>query len=203
MERVRSRQIEDVETNADPVDVTLCIPQPKACDIYYACCGKIDQHNRCRQDSLDLEKKMGTHFWDKRANFGIFGMCVVDAWLCFKNTVKTGMTQEDFYMTLAEELIDNDIDSIRLRRRRGGGEDGESSRVVGNDGRPKDSDGIHVTHIAKNMSGKNKNHTIQLRCKICSKKTTNQCSQCDPSFAVCSSRTGRDCFRQHYEQTHV
>ena len=97
-------------------------------------------------------------------------MCVVDAWLCFKNTVKTGTTQEDLYMTLAEELIDNDMDSIRLRRRRGGGEDGETSRVVGNDGRPKDSDGIHVTPIAKNMSGRNKNHTIQLRCKICSKR---------------------------------
>ena len=33
MERIRSRQLEDVSTNADPVDVTLTIPQPKASEI--------------------------------------------------------------------------------------------------------------------------------------------------------------------------
>ena len=36
MERIHSHQLEDVSKNADPVDVTLTTPQPKASDIYYA-----------------------------------------------------------------------------------------------------------------------------------------------------------------------
>ena len=119
MRRSRLRQVEDVETNADPVAVNLVIPQPKASKIYYSCCAKIDQHNRSRQDSLDIEKKLGTQDWDMRANLGIFGMCVVDAWLCYKNSTGAEELQEDFYLSLAEELIDNNVDR-RILRSKGG-----------------------------------------------------------------------------------
>ena len=54
MERIRSRQLEDVSTNTDPVDVTLTIPQPKASEIYYGACYKIDQHNRYQHESLNF-----------------------------------------------------------------------------------------------------------------------------------------------------
>jgi hypothetical protein len=39
--------------------------------------------NRCRQDNLDLEKKIQTQDWAKIFNLTLFGMCVVDAWLAF------------------------------------------------------------------------------------------------------------------------
>ena len=58
MERIRSRQLHDVNTNADPVDVTLTIPQPKASEIYYGACSKIYRHNRCQQESLEMDKKL-------------------------------------------------------------------------------------------------------------------------------------------------
>ena len=72
MERTRSLHIEDASTNADPIDVTLTIPQPKASEIYYGACSKINQHNRFLQESLNIEKKLQTHEWDKGANLGVF-----------------------------------------------------------------------------------------------------------------------------------
>ena len=64
IERIRSRHLEDVSTNADPVDVTLTILQPKASEINYGACSNIDQHNRRQQESLDVEKKIQTNEWD-------------------------------------------------------------------------------------------------------------------------------------------
>ena len=87
-ERILSRQLEDVSTNSDPMDVTLTILQPKEPDIYYGACSKIDRHNICQQDSLDTEKKLQTHEWDKRKTIGIFAMCVVDTWMCYNDAEK-------------------------------------------------------------------------------------------------------------------
>lgn len=41
-----------------PQRLHLEVQQPKACEIYYDACGKIDQHNRNRNDVLQIEKKM-------------------------------------------------------------------------------------------------------------------------------------------------
>ena len=43
--------------NQDAVRQHLIVPQPKVCEIYYNTCGSIDQHNRHRQDTLQMEKK--------------------------------------------------------------------------------------------------------------------------------------------------
>ena len=64
---------------------------------------------------MDLEKKLGTQEWDMRTNLGIFGMFVVDAFLCYKNSTETDELHEDFYLSLAEELIDNNINRRILR----------------------------------------------------------------------------------------
>jgi hypothetical protein len=48
--------------------------------LYYSACGKVDQHNRDRQDTLQLERKLGTHNWATRVNHTILAMCVVDSW---------------------------------------------------------------------------------------------------------------------------
>jgi hypothetical protein len=36
---------------------SLQCPQPRAAEIYYSCCGKIDQHNRHRQSTLAIERQ--------------------------------------------------------------------------------------------------------------------------------------------------
>ena len=54
--RVRWRQLdEDMNDKAERVE--LIIPQTKCSEIYYDTCAAIDQHNRCRQETLDLEKR--------------------------------------------------------------------------------------------------------------------------------------------------
>ena len=54
--RVRWRQL-DEEMNDIAEKVELTIPQTKCSEIYYNTCAAIDQHNRCRQETLDLEKR--------------------------------------------------------------------------------------------------------------------------------------------------
>jgi hypothetical protein len=54
----------------------------------------IDRHNRCRQNTLGIEKNIGTLDWDKRVNFSVFSMCIIDAWLTWK-CLQAAVTQED------------------------------------------------------------------------------------------------------------
>lgn len=76
IERVRCRQVGDrLERDV------LKVAQPKAVELYYGCCAQIDRHNRCRQDDLHLEHKMGTHDWSLIVNLTILGICIVDSWL--------------------------------------------------------------------------------------------------------------------------
>jgi hypothetical protein len=82
--RQRVQQIKEVETNADPERVKITLDVPKATEIYYLTCSKTDQHNRCRQDTLNLEKKLETKEWHRRFNMSIFGMVVVDSWMLYK-----------------------------------------------------------------------------------------------------------------------
>ena len=74
--------------------------------------------------------------------------------------------------------------------------------LIGDDGRPKDSTVIHVTPNRRSKGGNNLSHTTQLRCRKCSRKTTNQCSECEPTYTICSGRTGKDCFGKNYEEEH-
>lgn len=56
--RKQWRQVSEVELDEAPERVELEVPQPKATEVYYNTCGGIDQHNRCEQDDLNLEKKL-------------------------------------------------------------------------------------------------------------------------------------------------
>ena len=56
--RMRWRQ-EDPAPNAELNMVEMTISQTTKEEIYYIECGQIDRHNRCRQESLDTEKKIG------------------------------------------------------------------------------------------------------------------------------------------------
>ena len=44
--RIRWRQTNDEDVNADPERMELNVPQPKACQLYYETCSAIDDHNR-------------------------------------------------------------------------------------------------------------------------------------------------------------
>ena len=48
------------DNNEDAVRQELTISQPKYSEIYYDMCAAIGQHNRHRQDTLRIEKKMQT-----------------------------------------------------------------------------------------------------------------------------------------------
>ena len=61
-----------------------------------------------------------------RVNLTIFSMIVVDTWLVYSQATGSTELQSEFYVRLAEELIDNDIDS-QLQRWRNSGEDGSDS----------------------------------------------------------------------------
>lgn len=70
-----------MEDGAGAQRVALTVRQPEVAELYYGCCSQIDRHNRCRQDDLRLERKLGTHDWSMRVNISLLGICIVDAWL--------------------------------------------------------------------------------------------------------------------------
>ena len=86
--RKRWRQVNE-EENTEPENVELTIPQPKAEQIYYDVCRKIDQHKRHCQATLKLELKLQTHDWSKRVNLSILVMTMVDAWLVYTHSTQT------------------------------------------------------------------------------------------------------------------
>ena len=119
--RTRWRQ-EEPAPNADPNIIELTTPQPITAEIYYSACGKIYRHNRCRQESLDTEKKLGTKDWSKLFNLSVFEMNVVDVWLAYQCITRKADTQADLYNYLSEEMIDTICDrfmmwSAEVRRR--------------------------------------------------------------------------------------
>ena len=63
---------------------------------------------------------------DIGVNLTIFSMIVVDTWLVYSQATGSTELQSEFYVCLAEELIDNNIDS-RPQCWRNSGEDGSDS----------------------------------------------------------------------------
>ena len=139
--------------------VELTIPQPITEEIYYSVCGKIDRQNRCRQESLDIEKKLGTKYWLRRFNLSVFAMNVVDVWLVYQGITGAADTQADFYNHLAEEMIDNTYDRFMMRS-----EEGRKRNIVDSydktfdydnplfgriNGVPRFGISLHVTHTKK------------------------------------------------------
>jgi hypothetical protein len=210
--RLRVQQIEEVETNEDPKRVKITLDVPKAAEIYYSTCGKIDQHNRCRQDTLNLEKKLETKEWHRRVNMSIFGMVVVDSWMLYKGcTGGKKMGQMEYYKAIINNLIDNPYFSrpeprIRVSRVPMSASSVGSNLTVGTFGR-----GIHLTPTKrKSGSAESKGKKrMQHRCRLCPHKTVMVCSICrqlpelgDSHAAYCAPATERACFHQHVCNIH-
>ena len=101
------RQIEPLDSQVPPERVEFTIKQPRAAEIYYSTCGKIDQHNRRSHDTLKHEKKVETNDWSKRVNLSILGMIIVDSYLIYSQLVNGFEKERDYYCWLAEELSEN------------------------------------------------------------------------------------------------
>ena len=212
--RNRWRQV-SLELDALPENVELTIPQPKAAEVYYRTCGVIDQHNCHRQDNLKTKKKLETKKWDMRVNLTIFSMIVVDTWLVYSQATGSTELQSEFYVRLAEELIDNNIDS-RPQRQRNSGENGSDSNdespVMLRTGRVRAGVSCHLTPTKRRRRTAGGELTVQRlqgRCIECGKKTTYLCSACmdkdDESKTpwLCHTEKRPACFANHYKHTHL
>jgi hypothetical protein len=208
--RRRWRQV-DQRPNADPEVVELTIPQPKLCETYYSTCAAIDQHNRCRQDDLQLEKKIKTIHWHRRVAISLFGICVVDAWLVYKaaqNRDQERQAQRSFYEQLAEELIENTFDTRAGRRRMS---PSSIARLGEQATMGIETHATPTKRRRKKRDGSLTPYLLQGRCSQCQRATTHVCSTCSQIFAdrneyggwICSSRQGRLCFNLHVTNTHT
>jgi hypothetical protein len=215
--RDRWRQVGD--DNALPERVRLVVPQPKAAEVYYNCCARVDQHNRDRQSTLMIENKLVTHDWAMRVNLSILAMCMVDTWRVYKRLTCRDddradiafETQKEFYGHLAAELIDNNFDNVGGQRRRRNADDSayDCAVIDSRTGEARSGIDIHLTPTKlkrKDKHGNFTNKTFQGRCRVCSEKTTHQCSQCrdestDPSW-ICHTSKGKMCFPTHLTKVH-
>ena len=162
----------------------LIVSQPKYSEMYYNTCAEIDQHNRHRQDTLKVKRKMQTKSWEKGVTSSIFGMYRVDAWLMYHGcTIYTihkepDLDQQEFYCVLSEELIENNI-----RRRMG-------TRRSQNDPPNMGSTSHDTMNLIPELRATrakkiHKNGTMtkfrkQGRCRMCYKgRPTTICSACD------------------------
>ena len=187
------------------VRVEIEIPIPEVCESYYQVCSKIDQHNRCRQDDLNIEKKLRTTRWSTRVNSSLLAICVVDGWLLYKNSfgLANHMNPWDFYKRLANGLLDNKFDSVALRKRKSPTAEPTRSVLTGT--------GIHLVCTERKQrrkDGSMTNHTYQGNCVVCKtyRKSRFYCSECfaltDKEVYICPTEKGRACFEQHINSRH-
>jgi Transposase IS4 len=200
--RTRWRQLEK-----GPARVDLVVPQPEVAEMYYSTCAQIDRHNRCRQDDLMLERKIGTHDWSFRTNCSLLGMIIVDAWLVYSGGrgARAAMEQRSFYEKLADQLIDNQFDYVGLRDR-------SASSLVDAKQILRSGRDVHLTPTKKRRKTKDGvtlTFAEQGRCTVCKfKKSTYICSSCADSGPeagsvwLCHSKFGRDCFDKHVKNVH-
>lgn len=200
----------DSSPNADATRLEKNVPQPKAAELYYKGSGKIDQHNRTRQDTFQLERKLQTNSWDKRVNTTLFSMIVVDAYLLAKFCSSSMKLQNAsfFIEELAGELVDNDYDRMRLRNTTK-----KRSREV--DLLPSIDTSLYLTNptptkrLKKNPKTGKLTMCKQGRCFHCKKQwTTYVCRECqknqpDPlkkQYWTC--KAGTKCYDTHIRAIH-
>jgi Transposase IS4 len=209
--RKRWRQI-DKAPNAKPEYVQVVVAQPLACYVYYAACGRIDQHNRLRQASLKLEKKIATTLWHRRVNMTLFAMMVVDSFLLMegcRNNLMTGFrTSRDFFMKLAEELIENTHDSRARRKRKARAEAANDALACPgtNNLLPSHLQTISIIVTKKKKVRGSGNCSFQGRCIECGGHTIWVCQECqrfqpnvkDTQYHICKGdKDDKLCMAKH------
>ena len=119
-----------------------------------------------------------------RVNLTIFSMIAVDTWLVYSQATGSTELQSEFYVCLAEELIDNNIDS-RPQHQRNSGVDGSDSNdespVMTHTGRVRIGVSCHLTPTKcrrRTGDGELTAQRLQGHCIECGKKTIYLCSTC-------------------------
>jgi hypothetical protein len=160
-----------------------------------------------------LERKLGTMDWSMRVNTSLLGMCIVDAWYAYSQCTNTDEKQKDFYSYLAEELIDNNYDSVG-RRSRESTPPGRAARLVTVNGLARCGVEAHLSPTKRRRIEKGviKKGLYQGKCRICKKKTVFVCSACkdaneDGLFHgkevwLCMNKQGETCFIEHLSDKH-
>lgn len=218
--RFRWRQVEDVQTDNPPERVELIVQQPKASEVYYTVCGKVDNHNRDRQATLGLETKLRTNDWSMRVNLTVFGIIIVDTWRVWSLLSAAdpqydnedggnggGEVQKIFYGHLAAEMIDNNIDRVGGKRRQTQSfyDDDEDFDPTRTNTTPRSGVGAHITPT-KERTNRKSTHRKQGKCRVCGMKTTHCCSVCTDNGTdagwICHSIHQRPCFNTHLRECH-
>ena len=114
IERRRYRQIDDTP-KAKPEMVDVTVQQLLAGDLYYAGNAAIYEHNRIRQQSFKMEKKLQVKDWQKRLNHSILVIGDVDTYNFRKAMEWSEETPYKFYHFLAQEMINNNESGTTTR----------------------------------------------------------------------------------------
>ena len=184
-ERIRWRQ-----TGSFAQRVLLTVRQPKVVETYYSSCAAIDRHNRCRQDDLQLERKLVTLDWSKRVGISLLGIIIVDSWLLYSGAHGgEGLTQRKFYEVLSSQLIDNFYNYIGLRPR---------AELLSDDAVASPALSAFGPRLSPTKKRKRNNFAAQRDCQVCKNRSTLVCSTCreisGTEVFLCSSKKGRACF---------
>ena len=122
----------------------------------------------------------------------LFGLMIIDALLDFSGCTLCEETQKEFYMLLAEELIENEFDNRneagcyqiqagRICAQRAAGDPSLSPTLASGTAIPRAGVSAHITHTNQTRTlkyGTVTKYLFQGRCIECKTKCTSLCSQC-------------------------
>ena len=130
------------------------MPQPNACEVYYKTCAAVDNNDRYRQSSLMIKRKLGAKDWSMRINMSLFAICIVDTCLAYKLSTGTKETQAEFYLALAEEMIDNTYDQPNSAHTKNSNKESPSQSLFHHStGMARSGINAHLTPTAIDLSG--------------------------------------------------
>ena len=204
--RQRYRNVSD-DPEAPAEKVAIQVKQPLAIEMFYEGAGLIDQHNKMRAAELRIDRGLKTKDWSKRANFGVFGICTVDAYYLRQGVVHPDNRDGDpdiYFSKLADEMIDNTI-GVRPSRRSQGGADRDSNPLE--EIRLRQTIRTKPKSTDKNGRAKMAQGICQI--KGCSKQSTYVCNACThPTDAqqkqhwFCDPLKSPMCFASHKRIVH-
>jgi hypothetical protein len=162
---------------ATPLAEVIQIARPEVVQVYYNSCSKIDKHNRHRQNSLNIEKKVQTMEWsNSRANHSIFGMTVVDSYdlaVGCQGKLRHLGGFWFFLEGLITDLINNDYDRRVLRKRNVATVAKEASLAGVGVSVLDTSHHLTAPTPTKRRKCNRPEHRLQGACMVCKKPTTH------------------------------
>ena len=186
--------------------LTREVSRPALVSRYFLKFNKVDIHDQLRQHELGLEMKWvrkGENAGKFRLMTTIKGVTAIDVMLAVKShnhethRIRTKTTKE-FIELLAEEPIDNELDGCKsrppLKSRKRPSTDKVEMPAEGSVHKLK-----HIGHISESRELKpgEVDQLIQLRCAVCSKKTSTYCSAVGCNKAPVCGSVKRECFSSH------